>query len=75
MSPLPAALIPVLTVAASLASAGAGIYSAVSKPDTPDQPKAIPNAGALQADRRRAAAATGGRGNILTSQKLGSVGA
>jgi hypothetical protein len=68
------ALAPIITAVAAAASAGAGIYSATAKPDTPGAPKPQPNAGAISAARQRAAGASGRQSTILTSQKLGSVG-
>jgi hypothetical protein len=65
--------IPWIAAISSLASAGASIASATNKPDV-QEPTAVPNKMALMADRRRAAASQGSRGNILTSQKLGSIG-
>ena len=71
MSPEPASIIGAIAAAASAIT---GIVSATSKPDVPDQPKPVPNAGALSADRRRQAAAQGQGRTILTGQKLGNIG-
>ena len=55
-------------------SLGTGIASAVSKPDTPDQPKTGLSQAALSQKRQQRAAAMGTQGNIKTEQKLGQVG-
>lgn len=70
----PATIIGAIGAAAGLASAATGIVSATGQ-KTPEEPKAIPNAAALMADRRRQAAAQGRSSTVLTSQKLGNIGA
>jgi len=59
---------------AAAVSLGTGIASAVSKPDTPEQPKTGLSPAALSQQRQQRAAATGRQGTILTPQKLGQVG-
>jgi hypothetical protein len=66
--------LPAITALAAVSSAGAGIASAVSKPDVPKEPAAVPNRQALMADRARAAAAQGRSSTVVTGTKLGNVG-
>jgi hypothetical protein len=63
-----------IAIAASIASAASGIYSATKSTDKPEPAAPVVNQRAIQADRARAAAAQGRSSTVITGQKLGNVG-